>query len=155
MKAPGVGVAALLVDGERVLLVRRGRAPARGRWAFPGGRVQLGEALEEAVAREVREETGLEIEILGQLETVEAIGAEHGEPHHWVIVEYLARATGGRLEAGDDAAAVRWVTLAELSELPTPPRVPELAKRALAMLAGPAEPYMPGEGVSKVDFTAR
>jgi ADP-ribose pyrophosphatase YjhB (NUDIX family) len=158
MNAPGVGVAAIVVDGDRVLVVRRGRAPARGQWAFPGGRVNPGEALADALRRELYEETGLAIEVLGQLAVVEAIGTEAGVQHHWVIVEYLARATGGHLAAGDDAEAVRWVTLAELAELSTPARVLELADTAVSLLGGTPDlelPYMPGAGSAAVDSTNR
>jgi ADP-ribose pyrophosphatase len=130
-----VGVAAVVVSGDRVLLVRRGRPPARGLWAFPGGRVHLGETLVDAVRREVREECGLEIELLGFLDVVEAISTDDEGAYHWVIVEYVAHVTGGHLAAGDDAAAAAWYTLGELERLATPPRVAELAARALATVA--------------------
>jgi 8-oxo-dGTP diphosphatase len=136
VNAPGVAVAAVIVEGDRVLLVRRGRPPARGLWAFPGGRVHLGEALADAVRREVREECGLDIAVLGFLDLVEAIAHEAGEPYHWVIVEYVARVTAGRLQAADDAEAAAWFSLSELAQLATPPRVAELAARALAAPAG-------------------
>jgi ADP-ribose pyrophosphatase YjhB (NUDIX family) len=137
MEAPGVGVAAIIVDGGRVLLVQRGRAPARGLWAFPGGRVRLGESLAAAVCREVREECGLDIEVVAFLDVVEAVGDEAGGRYHWVILEYLARVTGGWLQAGDDAAAAAWYSLAEIAALATPPRVAELAARALERLPHP------------------
>jgi ADP-ribose pyrophosphatase YjhB (NUDIX family) len=136
VRQPGVGVAAVVVDGERVLVVRRSRAPSAGLWAFPGGRLEWGEALADGARREVREETGLEIGLDGFLDIVEALEPPQDPEHHWVIVEFRARPSGGRLAAGDDAAEARWATLAELAALPLAPRVLALARAALGRADG-------------------
>jgi ADP-ribose pyrophosphatase YjhB (NUDIX family) len=97
-----------------VLLVQRGREPLKGRWSIPGGLIEIGEMLHEAVVREVREETGLEVE---PLELVELLDRIHREcervRYHYVIADYLCRVVGGTLKAADDADAVRWVERAE------------------------------------------
>lgn len=113
---PIVGAGAVVQDDDgRLLVVRRGRAPARGRWSLPGGRVESGERAADAAAREVREETGLQVEVASFLGFLEHI---HGD-HHIVILDFLAAVVGGQLAAGDDADAVAWVTRHELDALPT------------------------------------
>jgi ADP-ribose pyrophosphatase YjhB (NUDIX family) len=112
--APLVGVGAVVVDEGRVLLVRRGSEPMKGRWTLPGGLVELGEPLEAAVIREVREETGLAVEPLELIELLDRIHREGGRVRfHYVVADYLCRVTGGELRAASDADAVRWVEHAE------------------------------------------
>jgi ADP-ribose pyrophosphatase YjhB (NUDIX family) len=109
-------VGAIITDeAGRLLLSRRGHAPGAGLWSLPGGRVEPGESDAAAVAREVREETGLLVRPGPLAGAVELAG-----PGATVldIRDYLAAVTGGRLQAGDDAADVRWVTAAELAVLP-------------------------------------
>jgi len=112
--APVFAVGAVVVDGGRVLLVRRGAEPLKGRWTIPGGVLELGESVAEGVAREAREETGLAVEPLELLELIDRIHRE-GEriQFHYVIADFLCRVTGGVLKAASDAAAVRWVERAE------------------------------------------
>ena len=111
---PLVGVGAVVVDGDRVLLVRRAQEPMKGRWTIPGGLLELGEKLHEAVVREAREETGLLVE---PVELVELLDRIHGEDdrvrYHYVIADYLCQATGGTLQAASDVDAARWVERAE------------------------------------------
>jgi len=108
--APLVGVGAVIVHEGRVLLVQRGTEPALGRWSIPGGLIEVGEALVEAVVREVREETGLEVEPLELIELLDRIHRDGDRVrYHYVIADYLCRVVGGTLNAASDAAAVRWV----------------------------------------------
>jgi 8-oxo-dGTP diphosphatase len=113
-ECPLVGVGAVVVDNNRVLLVRRGTEPLRGHWSLPGGVLELGESLTGGLIREVREETGLEVEPIELVELLDRIHRE-GERvrFHYVIADYLCRVTGGELDAASDADAVRWVERAE------------------------------------------
>jgi ADP-ribose pyrophosphatase YjhB (NUDIX family) len=113
-EVPLVGVGAVVVQNDRVLLVRRGTEPLRGHWSLPGGVLELGESLADGLIREVREETGLEVEPVELVELLDRIHRE-GERvrFHYVIADYLCRVTGGDLLAASDADAVRWVERAE------------------------------------------
>jgi ADP-ribose pyrophosphatase YjhB (NUDIX family) len=113
-ETPLVGVGAVVVEEDRVLLVRRGTEPLKGHWSLPGGLVELGEALLAGVVREVREETGLMVEPVELIELLDRIHRE-GERvrYHYVIADYLCRVVGGQLQAASDADAVRWVERAE------------------------------------------
>lgn len=108
--APLVGVGAVVVHEGRIALIQRGTEPAKGRWSIPGGLIEVGEMLSEAVVREVQEETGLVVEPVELIELLDRIYRD-GERvrYHYVIADYLCRVVGGTLQAGSDAAAVRWV----------------------------------------------
>lgn len=109
---PPVGVGAVIWNAQgEVLLIQRGRSPREGEWSIPGGKVETGERLQNALRREVREETGLEIEIVDFLDVVEL--EEDG--HHFVLVDFTARHVSGEARAGSDANEVRWVPRAELA----------------------------------------
>jgi mutator protein MutT len=111
---PSVCVGAIAIDDGRLLLVRRGNEPGRGRWSVPGGRVEAGETLQEAVVRELLEETGVEGVVMGLVGVAEAIDDDY---HHVIIdyaVEVLAPAPPS---AGSDATEARWVALADVAEL--------------------------------------
>ncbi len=111
---PLIGVGAVVVDGERVLLVRRGHEPLKGRWSLPGGLIELGEKLEAAVIREVKEETGLLVEPVELIELLDRIHREGDRiRYHYVIADYLCRVTGGNLQAASDADEVRWAERSE------------------------------------------
>ncbi len=113
-QAPLVGVGAVVVDEGRVLLVCRGSEPLKGHWTLPGGMLEVGETLAAGVAREVREETGLDVEPIELVEVLDRIHREGDRVRfHYVIVDYLCRVTGGELRAASDADAVRWAEHAE------------------------------------------
>lgn len=114
---PAVGVGVVVWDGDRLLLVKRGREPRRGQWAVPGGKVEWGEPLAEAAAREVSEETGLVVDV-GE---VVWVGESIGDDHHFVLVDLAATVIAGEAVAADDADEVRWVTLDEARRLPLTP----------------------------------
>lgn len=111
---PEVCVGAIAVDADRLLMVRRGRGPAAGAWSIPGGRVESGETLAEAVVRELEEETGIEGVCGPLIGWVENIDKEH----HFVILDFEVDVLEGTEPvAGDDAVEARWVPLGEISEL--------------------------------------
>jgi 8-oxo-dGTP diphosphatase len=99
-----------------VLLVKRGHEPLKGEWSLPGGRVELGETLEEAVAREVLEETSLIVQVGPLIEVLDRVRRtpDGGVEHHFVIIDYLCRCSGGQLACASDADDARWVPVGEL-----------------------------------------
>ncbi len=111
---PVCAVAALIFDGDRVLVIQRGKPPGEGLWSLPGGKLEAGETLARAVAREVQEETGLVVDVGPLACVVERMG----EGYHFVILDYLARSIGGTLAAASDVRDARWVTDEELAALP-------------------------------------
>lgn len=140
---PVVSVGAAIVDRGRVLLVQRAQAPLQGAWSLPGGRVDLGETLVEAVAREVREETGLDVLVGPVLEVLDRIerAADGQVRYHYVIIDYGCRVAGGRLASGSDARDVRWARLDDLQALGVTPAAIEVFRRAMAWdsRGGPAD----------------
>lgn len=131
---PILGVSVLLRRGERVLLVKRARAPLRGRWALPGGKVEPGERLADAAEREVREETGIAVDNLRLIDVAEIIDRADGgdvRSHH-VVVVYEGEARSGTPAAADDAAEARWVEPANLKDI----ALTEDTARVLARFAG-------------------
>jgi 8-oxo-dGTP diphosphatase len=115
MNRPEVCVGAIAIDNERLLMIRRGRGPAAGEWSVPGGRVEGGETLAEAVVRELAEETGIEgvcNELVGWVERI-------GDDYHHVILDFFVTVLEGHKPvAGDDAAEAAWVPLDQVVELP-------------------------------------
>jgi len=109
-------VGAVIKDAAgRLLLIRRGHEPGAGLWSLPGGRIERGETDEQAVAREILEETGLRVACGRLVGTAELPGLDGAVAD---VRDYLATVTGGELAAGDDAADVRWATAADLTRLP-------------------------------------
>ena len=109
---PEVAVGAVVVRDGRLLVVRRVNPPSATRWSLPGGRVHAGEPLRAAVAREVREETGLEVTVGNLCGYAERIG----EGHHYVILDFWAHVAGGEAHAGDDASELAWFSRARLDD---------------------------------------
>ena len=143
-ESPLVGVGAVIVDSRdddhsgnrRVLLIRRGQPPLLGEWSLPGGVLECGETLRDAVAREAREETGLVVETAEMLGVYERVirDDEGRVRYHYVLIDYLCRPVGGDLKAGSDAADVRWFTRDELPALNLAPDTHEVALQGLALV---------------------
>ena len=113
---PLVGVGGLVVRDGRVLLVKRAREPLKDKWSLPGGLVELGETLESAVVREIREETGLEVNVEELVDVVDRIlRDENGRAqYHYVLADYLCTAPAGEPRAASDVAATAWATVEDL-----------------------------------------
>jgi 8-oxo-dGTP diphosphatase len=120
-RGPVLGVGAIVVRDGALLMVRRAKDPGRGLWSLPGGRVRHGEYLGDALRREVREETGIEVEVEGLAGIFEVVGSEH----HFVILDFSATAFSDEAVPGGYADAARWVPLEEVPELDTTPRFVE------------------------------
>ena len=118
-KRPVIGVGAIVLRRDRVLMAERGKEPLKGWWSLPGGALETGETLEDAVRREMREETGLEIRPMGVLQIFERIMRDDAgaAEYHYVLIDYMCRVTGGSLQAGDDVSRVEWVPRRELASL--------------------------------------
>lgn len=118
-KRPLVGVGALIFQRGKILMAQRGKEPLKGWWSLPGGALETGESLQAAVRREVREETGLEVEPQGVFEVFERIMADQAgaTEYHYVLIDYICRVKGGVLAAGDDVCEVAWMRLGELEGL--------------------------------------
>ncbi|HXZ28062.1 MAG TPA: NUDIX hydrolase [Terriglobales bacterium] len=130
---PLVGVGAVIVDGGRVVVVRRATAPLQGEWSIPGGMLELGETVREAAVREAREETGLVVEpgeVLGVFDRI-LPDSEGKIRYHYVLIDLLCRRVGGELRAGGDAAEARWLTAEELQSFPVAEPAAGLLRRAL------------------------
>lgn len=114
---PAIGV--ICLSGDEVLLVKRGKPPRKGEWSIPGGRIEPGEKATDAALRELGEETGVEAELIGLVDVVDGIFREpdHGAlTHHYVLIDYAARWTGGEPRAGDDAVEAKFVKLSALAD---------------------------------------
>ncbi len=140
---PVLGVSTLVRRGESVLLVRRGKAPLRDIWAFPGGSVEFGESLAEAAAREVLEETGLTVAIGEPIDHAEIILRDEAgiAQRHYVLVVFAGTWQAGEPVAGDDAAEARWVEFADLHRFQKTPDTERIIHRFLK--SGPADPSSP------------
>ncbi|HEY7097927.1 MAG TPA: NUDIX hydrolase [Terriglobales bacterium] len=127
---PFVGVGAIIIEDQRVLLIKRGHAPLLGEWSIPGGVLEVGEMLREAAVREAREETGLIVdtgELLGVYDRV--LRDESGRTmYHYVLVDFLCRRVGGKMAAGEDATDVRWFTRNEFEALGLSPETEEVIR---------------------------
>ncbi len=113
---PGIGV--IVFDGDAVLLVQRGKPPRIGAWALPGGAIELGETIQDAARREIREECGIEINLRGVVDAVDIFwrDGEQRLQYHYIIVELAADYAGGNLHAASDVMDARWLQPTELRE---------------------------------------
>jgi len=115
---PIVGVGAVIVQDGKLVLVKRGVEPGKGKWSIPGGAVELGEGVRDAAIREAKEECGLDIELVGDkpMDAIDNMIAGENEclQYHYVLLQFLARPRGGTLRSGSDVTEVRWIPLEEV-----------------------------------------
>jgi 8-oxo-dGTP diphosphatase len=139
---PMVGVGGVIIEQGRALLIRRGSEPLLGEWSIPGGMLELGETLEEGVARELREETGLTIRVIELIEVFDRIyvestaGAKEGKKgprFHYVIVDYLCERLAGQAVAGSDVTEVAFVSESELGQFNLTETATRILKKAFSM----------------------
>jgi 8-oxo-dGTP diphosphatase len=124
---PTVAIGAIVYDATgRVLLVERAKPPNAGTWSVPAGKLEPAETLAQGVAREVREETGLVVEVGALACVIERMG----DDYHYVILDYVARVIGGELRAASDAKSAKWIDEAELMTLPLTEGLHEILVRA-------------------------
>ena len=131
--APIAAVGVIIRRDDRLVLIRRAKEPAKGRWTFPGGAIELGESLHDAVRREALEETGLHVAVGAVAAVVDKVARdETGRVvYHYVIVDYLAEPVGGVLRPGSDADDARWFALADLEGLEMTEKAGQLARGIL------------------------
>jgi len=140
-----VGVGGVVIDNGRTLLIRRGGPPLEGEWSIPGGLLEVGETLEQGVARELAEETGLEVQVIELIEVFERIfpapaGADGtpGDParpqYHFVILDYLCEMRGGTLSASSDALEFAWAREEELGKFDLTVAVTRVLRKAFARM---------------------
>lgn len=118
-ETPWVGVGAIIIEGDRVVLVKRAHPPIQGHWSIPGGVLEVGEMVREAAVREAREETGLIVEpgeLLGVYDRI-LRDSEQRVQYHYVLIDFLCRPVGGELFAASDATEARWFTREDLPAL--------------------------------------
>lgn len=113
---PVVGIGAVIINEGKIVIIKRGNEPSKGKWSIPGGHVELGEKLKEAVIRETKEETCLDVDNPILLDVVENVDLDEQRKikYHYVIVDYLVHVKGGNIEAASDAAELRWVPFGEV-----------------------------------------
>jgi len=130
----GVGAVVLAADRKTVVLIRRGQEPRKGEWSLPGGAVELGETVEEAVVREVLEETGLRVEPIRILKVIDRIHREDAGRvrYHYVLVDFLCHVAAGNLIAGSDAAEACWANVVSLTQYSLEPLTADMVQQALA-----------------------
>lgn len=117
---PVLGVGALILEGGRVLLVERGKQPLAGYWSLPGGAVETGERIEDALLREVREETGLQVTVDSIATVFERIMPDVSGKceYHYVLIDFYCTILGGELRPGDDSKNVQWFEIDRLASVP-------------------------------------
>lgn len=135
---PMVGSGALIHKGGKVLLVKRNNEPNKGRWALPGGLVELGERVEDAVRREVREEVGLDIHLEGILDVVDDIHYDvRGKvKYHYILVDFLAKRVGGRLRLNRESSSSKWFDLRQVQRANTSENTKAVVRRFLSESQG-------------------
>ncbi len=134
---PLVGVGAVIVRGNRVVVVQRSTEPLKGQWSIPGGALEIGETLRDCAAREALEETSLKIEASEVLDVFDSIYPDHeGKPrYHYVLIDFLCRVVSGELKAGGDAAQARWITREDVGKLAMAENTQRVIRKAFEKVA--------------------
>jgi len=139
---PVVGVGGVVIENGRALLIKRGSEPLLGQWSIPGGTLELGESLLEGVARELLEETGLQVKVLDMIEAFDRIFRDPAAPdpgnrdrprYHYVIVDYLCRRIAGEAKAGSDVTDIAYATEEELERFHMTSTATRVVRRAFAI----------------------
>jgi ADP-ribose pyrophosphatase YjhB (NUDIX family) len=139
---PVVGVGGVVIEDGRALLIKRGSEPLLGQWSIPGGTLELGESLQHGVARELLEETGLEVQVLDMIEAFDRIFLDPAAPnagdrsrpkYHYVIVDYLCERLAGEAKAGSDVTDVAYAREDELEKFHMTSTATRVLHRAFAM----------------------
>ena len=137
-EVPLVGVGAIIIEGDRVVLVKRLHPPLQAEWSIPGGVLEVGEMVREAAIREAREETGLNVEpgeLLGVYDRV-LRNPERRVQYHYVLIDFLCRRVAGDIAAASDAAEVRWFTQEELPGLKLAEDTLDVIRKGFSKLGG-------------------
>jgi len=134
---PLVGVGVVIIRNGKILLVKRKKDPGKGLWSIPGGLVRLGEKLEDAAKREVKEETGLTISIVRLIDVVDVIHEDQDGriEYHYVLVDYLGEVANGVLRPGSDVDEVRWFKLEEIHEVQVTPSFAKLFNKLRSLMS--------------------
>ena len=137
-EAPLVGVGAIIIEGDRVVLVKRLHPPLQDKWSIPGGVLEVGELVREAAIREAREETGLTVEPSELLGVYDRIlrNPEQRVQYHYVLIDFLCRRVAGDIAAASDAAEVRWFKQEELPGLKLAEDTLDVISKGFARLGG-------------------
>lgn len=139
---PVVGVGGVVIENGRALLIKRGSEPLLGQWSIPGGTLEIGESLQEGVARELLEETGLNVQVLDMIEVFDRIfiepedcraGTKRRPKYHYVIVDYLCERRGGVAQPGSDVTDIAYAAENELENFHLTPTAMRVLRRAFAM----------------------
>jgi 8-oxo-dGTP diphosphatase len=135
---PRVGVGAVILHEDKVLLVRRGKSPSYGKWSLPGGLVELGETTTEAIAREILEECGIKIRVVDVAGVITRVVKDDADRvrYHYVLVDYLAYPDSLDVVAGSDAEEARWFAIEGVANLDTTQGLLDMIRRAEALRGG-------------------
>ena len=131
---PIVGVGAVIIRGDRALLVRRATEPLKGEWSVPGGALELGEKLRDGTARETLEETGLRVEVGEVLDVFDSIftDGDGRTQYHYVLIDFLCTPLAGEALPGSDVSDVMWVTKADLAGMNLRDSIAQVVRKGLA-----------------------
>lgn len=132
---PVIGVGGVVISRGRALLVRRGHPPLEGQWSIPGGALEPGETVAEGVRRELAEETGIAVRVLGLIDVFERIELDRrGKArYHFVVLDYLCEAIEGHPRAGSDVSAVAWARTSEFERYSLTPAATRVIQKAIRM----------------------